>query len=204
MSQEKIAIGKLGKVHGLRGELRLWAYNPDSELLRAGLQVTCATGRASRELTIERIRPGDKFLIVSFQGVAQREQAEALVNAELLVPRQSLPKLTSREFYLIDLIEQPVYVIDEDSPEGEAVHVGHVEGFFETPAHEIMRLTLLDGASLLVPFVMNEIVLEVDLEEGVVLAPLRLWAPEDVLVPGLNAPLEDEDEDEDEDEQEPS
>ena len=29
---EAIAIGRFGRPHGTRGELRLWAYNPESEL----------------------------------------------------------------------------------------------------------------------------------------------------------------------------
>lgn len=191
-----VSLGKVGKVHGLRGELRLWAYNPETELFKPGLKVRCQGIKQHWDLEVEKVRWSDKFALISFKGLGSRELVEHLVNSDLKVERSQFPKLDDGEFYLIDLIGAPVYAVMEGSKEGEAAHIGEVEGFFETGANDVMRMTLLDGSSFLVPFIMDYAVLEVDASDGIVLAPLSFWAPEGTMIPGLNAPWDDPDEDE--------
>lgn len=196
MTEEQyVVLGKVGKVHGLKGELRLWVYNPDTELLKPGLKVRCKGLKAHWDLEVDRARWSDKFALISFKGLSSREEVEHLINAELTVPRSAFPDLHDDEFYLIDLIGLPVFALVDERANSEAAHIGQVESFFETGANDVMRMTLLDGSSMLVPFIMDFAVLEVDLEEGVVLAPLDLWAPEGTQVPGLNAPWEDAEDD---------
>ena len=63
-----------------------------------------------RRFTIEAARPvgaSPDMLVVRFQGVADRNAAEALNGLELSVPRERLPAPEDDEFYHADLIGLP-------------------------------------------------------------------------------------------------
>lgn len=104
-SDELVALGVIGRTHGVRGDVTARLHNPDSEALDAVKRVTLRRGTETRELRIEMARPkGDAGLILHFEGVNTVELAEALKGSELCVPRAALPVTRENEWYQIDLI----------------------------------------------------------------------------------------------------
>lgn len=176
-----IALGKLGRPHGVRGEARLFLYNPQSETLRDGVQISLKhEGGQPVDFKIERIRYTPKFAIVKFVGLNHRDEIDRFKNAELLIDADLLPELDDDEFYLADLIGLPVFIAEEEDgdvdPETSA-SIGIVHDIFETGANDVIVVTLEDGEELLVPLVEHAISF-VDLErELLILQPLTIWAP---------------------------
>ena len=173
---ELVEIGKIGKPHGLNGEVRFWAYNPDSEIIAPGLVITCVTPNQTADFEITRLRWRERFALVRLKGLRHKDELTEWTNATCHVPREAFPEPEEGEFYLVDLLNLPVFA--SQTSQDEPREVGHVEGFIETGANDVIRVSLSNNRSLLVPFVMGYAVAHVDVSEGVTLAPLDEWAPE--------------------------
>lgn len=145
---DKVVLGRFGRPHGTRGQVRLWVYNADSELWVRGQQLLCDRDGEVTLLTLTDIQYADRFLIVTVDKMRFRDQAEALRNLEVYVHREDLPELEDDEVYLVDLVGAPVYVqVGEGEPVGP---VGHVTKLMETGAYEVLVIQASDGRRLLV------------------------------------------------------
>lgn len=179
-ADDHIGIGKLGRAHGVRGEVRFFAYNPESELLESGLRVFLRGADGLEPLTVERIRFANKFAIVKFEEISDRGEAEALTNLELFVDRQDFPEPDDDEVYQEDLVGCEVRLLD--TPDGPERVIGEVAGFFATGANDVMVVRLSDASQLYVP-VVDHALAQLDPDDGILLQPLDQWAPEDTELP---------------------
>lgn len=173
---DNVVIGKFGRPHGVHGEVRLFLYNPDSELFDLRDLVLFADGIGA--LPLESLRPADKFAIARLTGVDSREDAERLRNREVFVPRAALPEPDPDEFYLVDVIG-----FDVRAPQttgAEAALLGKVKGWLDIGPNDIMAVTGPDiRGRLLVPHV-DHIVDRFDFETRCVhLHPLDTWMAPD-------------------------
>ena len=174
-----IAVGRFGRAHGVQGEVRLFSYNDDSALyehdrIQGWIEDSEApTGR--RPITITSWRPADRFLIVRVEGVRYRDQAETLNNREIFVDRDMLPEPDEDELYLIDTVGWLVSLRHGESTRP----IGHIKGYIETGANDVMRIALADHSELLAPMI-DEVVEILDpVEQRAQIAPLEQWAAPD-------------------------
>lgn len=100
MTNTKILLAQIGAPHGIRGEVRVKPFG-EPEMLDQYGKLETADGR---KLKIKRMRPQKNMLIVKFEGVNTREEAEALNRVELFIERSKLPEPEEEEFYIEDLI----------------------------------------------------------------------------------------------------
>ena len=98
-----IAIGSLYKPHGLRGELKVFLYNEESETLVPGINVWFKEKDHFISLVLENLRGSKNKLILKLKNVDARENAEKLSNKEIYVSREDFPTLESG-FYINDII----------------------------------------------------------------------------------------------------
>ena len=104
--RDPVVLAVVVKPHGLRGEVAIHSFNPDSELLKAGSRVWVAP-RTGGGKFMEVVETGHNRL--KLKGVSDRDGAEALRGAELSIPRAELPGLEPDELYLHDLIGYRVF-----------------------------------------------------------------------------------------------
>ena len=98
---ERVCVAQIGAAHGVRGEVKLWSFTADPAAVEGYGPFATADGRV---IEIEALRPAKDFFVARLKGVADRDAAERLRNAELFVPREQLPPADSDEFYHADLI----------------------------------------------------------------------------------------------------
>lgn len=140
-----IEVGRIGRPHGIRGEVRLTVHNPASQLWKPGVVVRAwHTGKPARALTLTEGRPIKDCWIARFAGVDDRNDAELLTNWIVQVAESMLPPADDDEVYLHELVGADVI-----EAETGAV-VGTVQGFVET-AQTLMEVRLLAGGSALIP-----------------------------------------------------
>jgi 16S rRNA processing protein RimM len=99
-----VALARVAKAHGIRGELRLKLFNPDSAVLerRPPVRLVMPDGEVRAALLASaRAVPGG--LLVRLKGVSDRDGAEALRGALVEVARDELDPLDDGEFYFTDL-----------------------------------------------------------------------------------------------------
>src|SRR3569833_4448922 len=81
---------------GLKGEVRAKLFTATPDALPRYRSLHTATGR---QLVITAFRPSKEGeAVIAFEGVGDRNQAEALKGAELFVERAMLPKTGEDEF----------------------------------------------------------------------------------------------------------
>lgn len=97
-----------------------------------------------------------KSVIARIEGVDDRDQAAALIGAEIGVDRNALPEPEEGQYYWSDLIGMTVVHCD-------GTKLGTIESMLETGSHDVM--VVKGDTERLIPFAMNEVVNSVDLNE---------------------------------------
>jgi len=89
---ELVRIGRLGRAHGVHGELTLEGSALSALELHAIKRFTWrGGGGATLALTLETARPAHDRVLVRFAGYADRDRARELAAGELLAERERLP-----------------------------------------------------------------------------------------------------------------
>ncbi|MGI9351467.1 MAG: ribosome maturation factor RimM [Rhizobiaceae bacterium] len=100
MAKQKILLARIGAARGIKGEVRVKPFG-EADLLDQYGKLETGDGR---KLRITRMRAQKSILIVKFEGVNSRNEAEALKDTDLFVDRAKLPEPDEDEFYVSDLI----------------------------------------------------------------------------------------------------
>lgn len=128
-----VAIGKIVRPHGIRGELRVQLFNPDSEILEIVQEVHVKTADgAERVMRIDDSRPvAGAAALLTLEGVLDRNDAEAMRGATVSVPRASLPAPEEGEFYVHDILGAVAVLTD-------GTEVGKVVEHLSYPTTEVL------------------------------------------------------------------
>ncbi len=161
----QLVVGRIARPHGIRGEVVV-EVTTDEPASRYVPGVAMATEpETAGPLTIESVRPHQGRLIVAFDGVFDRDGAEALRGVRLCVDSADIaPPEDPDEFHDFQLVGLSAVSTD-------GADLGEVVGVEHGPAADLLVLRRPDGAKALVPFV-RAIVPTVDLTaRRVVLTP---------------------------------
>ena len=88
---EFLVVGKLGKPHGIHGEIVMDVYTDFPERLQPGDSVW--VGPLYQPVEITRIRPHSRGMLLSFEGYQQREKVAELRNLLVYVRTADRPQL---------------------------------------------------------------------------------------------------------------
>jgi len=159
-TDDLVAVGRIGKAHGIRGDVFVepWTDDPDDRFAAGTLLRTGTSG--SGALTVAMSKNHSGKLVVHFEGVEDRNEAEALRGTVLHFPASDRPPIDDPdEFYDSDLVGLTVRTLDGED-------VGRVADVLHSAGGSL--LSVLGGErEVLVPFRL-EIVPTVDLAAGVI------------------------------------
>ncbi|HEU4337509.1 MAG TPA: ribosome maturation factor RimM [Nocardioides sp.] len=177
----EVVVGRIGKPHGIRGEVTLDVRTDEPErrfapgtTLRA--QAPAGADRRPTSLTVTRARWHQSTLLVTFEELADRNAAEAARGTVLhaTIAPDETPE-DPEEFYDHQLVGLDVVDLD-GSP------LGTVKALVHGSAQDLLTVRTPDGRDALVPFV-TALVPEVDLDAGRIVVADR---------PGLVSPFPDD------------
>jgi len=104
VDDQLILMGVIGKPHGVRGQVRVNVFAEDPEVLAAHT----LTDRKGRQFALawahENVAWLSEVTPAGQRRISDRDEAAALTNVELFIPRSALPEAAEEEFYLADLI----------------------------------------------------------------------------------------------------
>lgn len=142
-----LEVARIVKPHGLGGEVGVLMHWAESDVLLrvTRVQLTLADG-TSVEHEIDRARQSGRGFLVKFRGVNDRNAAEALRGARVLLDRSCLPVPDPGEAYLTDLIGRDVVGPD-------AVLLGRVIDIASYPSVDSLVIQRLDGSNVEQPLV---------------------------------------------------
>ena len=159
----EVVVGRVGKPHGLRGEVTVDVRTDEPErrfAVGATLRAEPPSGSASslRSLTVASTRWHQGVLLAGFEELPDRDTAEAARGTMLhaTIPADLSPD-DPDEFYAHQLVGLTAYDVD-------GAHLGEVVAL-TTGAQDLLTIRTLDGRDALVPFV-AALVPEVDVAGG--------------------------------------
>lgn len=145
----------------MRGWFRVFSYTePREALLDYDEWLLEAGGRWQPTAVLEGRQQG-RTIVARLEGIEDRDAAASWVGADVAVARDRLPRTEPGRYYWADLVGLEVRHRD-----------GHLLGTLDhmvaTGAHDVMvvRPDAAGSREILIPFVMERFVLEVDLAAG--------------------------------------
>jgi 16S rRNA processing protein RimM len=164
VAKEVLLAAVIG-AQGLKGEVKakVFTATPDS-LPRYGVLHT----KDGRKFSITAFRTSKEGeAVIAFEGIRDRNAAEALKGTELYVSRDALPEADDDEFYHADLIG-----LEAQDSEGRVI--GEISALHNFGAGDVMEISLPDGDHVLIAFT-RETVPTINVAEGFVMVAV----PED-------------------------
>ncbi len=153
----QLVVARIGRAHGIRGDVTVEVRTDEPEL-RLGPGAVLLTDPASAgPLTIESGKVHSGRLLLRFEGVRDRNAAEALRNTLLIaeVDPAELPE-EEDEYYDHQLVDLDVVLAD-------GTLIGAITEISHLPSQDLFIVERPDGTELMIPFV-EQIVTEIDLE----------------------------------------
>ena len=162
--QQRVCIGAIAGVRGLKGEVRIKSFTAEPDDVAAYGPVSTEDGGASFQINVTAHAKG--MVIARLDGIQDRTAAEALKGTRLYVSKDALPEPGDGEFYHDALIGLTV-----TADTGEKL--GVVKAVHNFGAGDILEIDAGDGEDdLMVPFT-NEAVPVVDMEKGYIKVHLQ-------------------------------
>jgi 16S rRNA processing protein RimM len=145
-------VGRIGRPQGIKGEVTVEVRTDDpGARFAAGATLLTDTGT----LTVAQARDHSGKLVVLFEGVADRDAAEALRGTVLRVDARTLPALADEDEYYDAQLVGLAAALTDGTPLGTVTDVLHLP-------HGDVLVVEAAGREVLVPFV-RTIVPSVDL-----------------------------------------
>jgi 16S rRNA processing protein RimM len=161
----QLVVGRIGRAHGIRGDVLVDVRTDDPELRFAVGSVLATDPAAAGPVTIERSRWHSGKLLLAFEGYADRTAVERLRGVRLVIDSaELLPLEDPDEFHDHELVGLAVLTTDGEK-------LGEIFEVIHSPAGELLAVQRTGGGEVLIPFI-REFVPEVDVPGGrVVVAP---------------------------------
>ena len=181
MNENEVQIGRVIKPHGVRGEVVVdpTTDDPAGRFAVGAVLEGRQTGKTVT-LTVKGMRPHQGRLLVTFEEIPGRTEAESLRGLKFFAE----PVIDDEDdaYYDHELIglrvltvgavsEEEAHARAYEGAQPEPADIGEVTGVVRGAAHRILEVALDDGGEAMVPFV-HAIVPIVDLDnEAIVITP---------------------------------
>lgn len=148
MDEPTVAVGRVSRAHGVQGEVAVLVLSEVEGRFAPGATLWLENGR---KLTVQSSKPHRGGLLVRFREVRDREQAEGLQRALLVVPESSSPSLPEGSWW-DHQIEGCAVETDRGRPLGTVREVIH------TAANDVWSVVDGGGRETLVPALIDVLV----------------------------------------------
>jgi len=160
-----LLIAEIVGVHGIRGNLRVCSYAESDDIFTPGMSVRLKKGDEELLCTLRQVSPYRQGLLISLDGVDDRNRAESMVGYGIHIEKSSLPEPEEGSYYWSDIIGLSVF--DKDD-----VFLGRVESLIPTGSNDVY-VVKNGNKEILIPAIAT-VVTEIDLESRI----LRVELPE--------------------------
>jgi 16S rRNA processing protein RimM len=157
MTTQPVVLGRISGLFGVKGWVKVYSYTEPREAVLDYRRWLLSGKDGWREATVAEGQRHGKTIIARIDGYVDRDQAAELIGTEIAVLREELPEAEEGRFYWSDL--EGLRVVHRDGTD-----LGKVAYLLETGANDVM--VVQGEQERLIPFVMGEVILGVDLAEG--------------------------------------
>lgn len=160
-----LAIGKLQRTHGVKGELVLDVLTDFPQRIKVGRQVFI--GNQHKEYVIASVRPNGNTLLVGFEGLIDCDQASIVRNQLVYIRTEDAQVLPEGEFYHHEI--EGMSVFDETGK-----LIGLISEVLITGANDVYVVASDSGDEILIPAI-KSVVISIDRKERKMVVRLPEW-----------------------------
>lgn len=157
-----LTVGRVVRPHGVRGALLVEPVSDRIRSIQAGMDILLSEGEET--YTVIDLHPHKQRYLVKLESCRDREQAEQLRGAQLLVALHDLPPLEEGVYYYWQILDMNVHTVDGEE-------LGQVVEIIETGANDVYVVKTPAGGELLLPAI-KDVIQNVDLDEKVITVEL--------------------------------
>lgn len=152
---KRFKLGQIVNAVGLKGESKVYPYTDYKERFEEldSLYIEDSLYK------IEKVRYMGEMAIVKFEGVSDRNKAEALKGKYLYVDRENARELDEDEYFIPDLIG--IRVIDENGAE-----LGTLSDVIQNSSQDVYEIQMPEGKKFMVPAV-GEFILDINMDSRI-------------------------------------
>lgn len=143
----------------MKGWVKVYSYTEPREAILDYPHCYLKQDGSWRGVRVAEGKKHGKGVIIRLEGVADRDQATLLLDCEIAVEREMLPAVADGAYYWADL--EGLQVVHRDGTD-----LGQVAYLLETGAKDVLVTT--GKPERLIPFILGDVVLDVDLTRGVI------------------------------------
>ncbi len=162
---EKIKIAKIVNAVGLKGEVKVYNYSDVRERFEELDEIIISSKKQESVRKILNVRYQGNMVILSLEGIDDRNKAEAVKDFDVYITEDDLKVLPEDTFYVRDLIGMKV--IDE----GEYGEIGTLKDVLQNTSQDVYVVRTAEGRDVLIPAV-KDFIRSVDQEKGVITTTL--------------------------------
>ncbi|GAA3399476.1 MULTISPECIES: ribosome maturation factor RimM [Pseudarthrobacter] len=156
----QLQVARIGKPHGIRGEVTVQVLtDAPGDRFVPGTEFVVEPASAG-PLTVNSARWNKDILLLGFDEIRTRNEAETLRGAKLFIETEELDEDDDEGWYEHELVGLEARI-------GPRV-VGKVTALNTMPVQDLLMVTTPEGKEILVPFV-EQIVPEVNVDGGFIL-----------------------------------
>lgn len=165
-ARQLINVGEISGVFGIKGWLKVFSFTDPRENILTYSPWQLRKGDQNKVFAVQDGQRQGKNVVVHLEGIDDRETAATLSGWKIFIERSQLPETEHDEFYWADLCGLKVIT-------REHIELGVVDHMLETGANDV--LVVMGDKERLIPFVLGQTVIKVDLESGHLIVD---WDPE--------------------------
>ena len=153
-----VLIGKVVGVHGIKGTNKFKSYAESLSVFAPDRSILVRDNRNREErLEVNWVKSHTRTPLIAFKGVTNRDEAEALIGADMFIPETELPELDEGTYYWFELIGLEVYTTEDD-------YLGRITSIFETGSNDVY-VVKDKQQEVLIP-ALESVVIDIDLEHN--------------------------------------
>jgi len=153
----QVVLGRIAGVFGVKGWVKVISHTEPREGILEYQNWLLRRGDGWQAVRVQDGKRHGKSVIAKLTDIEDRDAAAELLDVEIAVTREDLPQTQDDVFYWTDL--EGLLVVHRDGRS-----LGKVAYLMATGANDVL---VVDGdEERLIPFVMGEVILDVDLGKG--------------------------------------
>lgn len=172
VASNETIIGRISAVFGVKGWVKVHSFTEPMDNILGYKRWTLSLNGVRRQYDVLEGRPQGRGLVARLRGVDDRDQAQALCGAEILIGREELPDLPEGEYYWYQLEGLVVTTVNGQ-------RLGVVDHLMETGANDVLVVRgdaqSVDQRERLIPYLPEQVVTEINLTEGSLIVD---WDPD--------------------------
>ena len=154
-----VILGRVTGLYGVKGWIKVHSYTEPREAILDYKDWLLLRDSGSQAVKLAEGKRHGKTVIARIDGVDDRDAAAGYVGNDISVARQRLPNTGRGEYYWADL--EGLKVVH-----GDGRILGKVAYLLATGANDV--LVVQGDQEILIPFVQDEVIKDVDLAAGVI------------------------------------